>query len=46
MWGFCQATEGELDFGVIRTDEISSLGVQKYWGTLGSQCWQKSIDSL
>lgn len=27
MWGFCRATMGEFDLGVIRTDGLSKLGV-------------------
>lgn len=30
MGSFCQASTGELDLGVIRTDGLSLLGVQQY----------------
>lgn len=37
MRGFCRATMGEFDLGVIRTDGLSKLGspIQRHWGDAG-----------
>ena len=37
MQGFCRATMGEFDLGVIRTDGLSKLGspIQRHWGDAG-----------